>query len=258
MVRHLLVVLTASCSMLFAVGCGGDEEAVSDEENSQVETAEMVPAGSAEVEGTIRFEGTPPERQRINQARECEELHEEPVLTDNIVVNEGGTLRNVFVYVKEGLEGQSFPAPEEPVVLDQENCMYEPHVFGMQTGQTLRILNSDPLQHNIHALPEENRPFNYSTPMEGMEREATFRTPEVMVRIKCDVHPWMEAWAGVLNHPYYSVTGDEGTFSLENLPAGQYTIEAWHEEYGTQTQSVTVGEDETATVDFTFSAGSPS
>lgn len=252
MVRHLLVVLTVSCLVWFSAGCGGDEE-VPGEEGLQVEeTADVVPAGSATVEGVVRFEGMPPERQRINQARECEELHEEPVLTDNVVVNDDGTLRHVFVYVREGLEGQSFPTPQEPVVLDQENCMYEPHVFGIQTGQTLRILNSDPLQHNIHALPEENRPFNYSTPMEGMEREATFRTPEVMVRIKCDVHPWMLAWAGVVAHPYFDTTGDEGAFSLENLPAGQYTIEAWHEEYGTQTQTVTVGEDETATVDFTF------
>lgn len=131
--------------------------------------------------------------------------------------------------------------------------MYAPHVFGVQVGQPIQIRNSDSFQHNIHALPETNRPFNFSQPVQGMENERTFQQPEVMVRIKCDVHGWMEAWAGVVSHPYHSTTDDEGGFNLANLPAGEYVVEAWHEEYGTQTQTVTVGDGETATVDFTFS-----
>ena len=255
-VRRTLVPAVVFCLAVFA-GCGGGDDAPAGEAEtgaaagSEAAAVEM-PAGSATVAGTVRFEGTAPERQRIRQVRECEALHEEPVLADNVVVNEDGTLKWVFVYVKEGLGDQVFPTPEEPVVLDQENCMYTPHVFGVQAGQPIRILNSDPLSHNIHALPDENRPFNFGMPNEGDERERVFREPEVMVRIKCDIHPWMLAWAGVLEHPYYGVTGDDGTFSLDELPAGDYVIEAWHEEYGTQTQNVTVGDGETQSIDFTF------
>ena len=244
-------------SLLLLAGCGGgdapDAEGAEGAATEAEPAAVQEPVGSASIAGTVRFEGTAPERQPIRQARECAELHEEPVLTENVVVNDDGTLRWVFVYVKEGLGDHTFQAPSEPVVLDQEHCMYTPHVFGVQAGQPIRILNSDPLAHNIHALPEENRPFNFGMPNEGDERVREFREPEVMVRIKCDIHPWMLAWAGVLDHPYFDTTGDGGAFSLDGLPAGEYVIEAWHEEYGTQTQTVTVGEGEAQTVDFTFS-----
>ena len=210
------------------------------------------PAGSSTVSGTINFTGTAPEQQQLNLDRECQELRDEPALSQQVVVNDDNTLRWVFVYVKEGLGDQEFGVSGEEVVLDQQGCMYEPHVIGIQAGQTLKILNSDPLLHNIHALPEQNRPFNFGMPTAGQEREQSFRVPEVMVRIKCDVHPWMESWAGVTEHPYHSVSGEDGSFSIDNLPAGDYVIEAWHERFGTQTQNVTVGDDEAATVDFSF------
>lgn len=249
-----LVVLSTVVLTILTAGCGGGGEESSAQESSEASQAAATPAGTATISGAVNFEGTAPERQPLDVNRECMETRDEPPLAENVVVNDNGTLRWVFVYVKEGLGDQSFPAPQEPVVLDQQGCMYTPHVFGVQVGQPIQIQNSDPFQHNIHALPEANRPFNFSQPVQGMENERTFQEQEVMVRIKCDVHGWMEAWAGVLPHPYYSASDDQGGYSLANLPAGEYVIEAWHEEYGTQTQTVTVGDGETATLDFTFSA----
>lgn len=235
--------------MLLLVGCGGGDTSEADE--AAETAAAQGPTGSATISGTISFEGTPPDRAQLNLVRECTEMHDEPVLAENAVVNDDGTLRWVFVYVKEGVEG-TYAAPDETVELDQEGCVYHPHVFGVQTGQPIEIINSDPLLHNIHALPEENRPFNFGMPNEGDTRERDFREEEVMVRIKCDVHPWMLAWAGVLPHPFFDTSGEDGAFSIENLPAGDYVIEAWHEEFGTQTQNVTIGDGEAQTLDFTF------
>lgn len=212
-----------------------------------------MPEGSAAISGTVHFEGTAPEREELQTNRECQDLRESPPLSQGVVVNDNETLKWVFVYIKEGLEDQSYPASQEPVTLDQQECMYSPHVFGVQTGQPILIRNSDPFQHNINAVADVNRPFNFSQPTKGMESERTFQESEVMVRIKCDVHGWMEAWAGVVDHPFHGTTGEEGSYNLDNLPAGEYVVEAWHEEYGTQTESVTVEEDETASLDFTFS-----
>jgi plastocyanin len=161
----------------------------------------------------------------------------------------------VFVYVKEGLEGRTFPVPAEPVVLDQAGCRYSPHVFGIMVGQTLEIVNSDPTLHNIHATPTAgNAEFNTGQPIQGMKTEHVFTSVEVMVPFKCDVHGWMNASVGVLNHPYYSVTAADGSFALNTLPPGTYTVEAVHERLGAQTQTVTIGETETADITFTFQA----
>lgn len=241
--------------VLLLAGCGGEEAATPDGDTdgaTETPSAATAPTGTASISGTIAFTGTSPERPRLQLDRDCTALHDEPVLAQNVVVNDGGTLKWVFVYVKEGVPEGTYATPSEPVVLDQEGCMYEPHVFGVQTNQTIQILNSDAFQHNIHALPEENRGFNQSTPNEGDRIEQSFRVPEVMVRIKCDVHGWMLAYAGVLDHPFFSTTGDDGTFNIEGLPAGTYTIEAWHETLGTQTMEVTVGDGEAATADFSF------
>ncbi len=250
-----LVLLSALSLALVVAGCGGGEEGGSEAGGTEEAAVPMAPAGTAVVTGTVNFTGTAPERKpitQINQDRECAALQQAAVYSENVVVNDNNTVKYVFVYVKEGLGDRTFPTPTEPVVFDQSGCMYKPHVFGVQAGQPIKILNSDPLLHNIHALPEKNRPFNFGMPKQGDERTQEFRTPEVMVKIKCDVHPWMGAYAGVLPHPYYSVTGDEGTFRIEGLPAGTYVLEAWHETYGTKTVNVTVGDGETQTADFSF------
>ena len=169
-------------------------------------------------------------------------------------MNDNGTLRNVFVYVKTGLEGKSYEVPSEPIVVDQNGCHYNPHVQGMMAGQGIKILNSDDTLHNIHAQPTINKPFNVAMPKYLKEREETFTEPEIMVPIKCDVHSWMSSYVGVVANPFFAVTGKDGAFDLSKLPAGTYTLEAWHEKYGTQTQQVTVGDGESQEISFTFSA----
>jgi hypothetical protein len=168
------------------------------------------------------------------------------------LINDNGTLRNVFVYVKTGLEGKVFPPPRTPVILDQHGCAYQPRVLGMQARQPLLIRNSDDTLHNVHAMPTRSKEFNVGQPNKGMETTRTFTTPEVMVKFKCDVHPWMAAYIGVLDHPYFAVTGADGDVRIPELPPGTYEFEAWHETYGTKTQRVTLAPGETKELTFTF------
>jgi plastocyanin len=181
----------------------------------------------------------------------CKAAHATPVYTQEVEINQNGTLKDVFVYVKEGVTG-NYPAPTTPVELDQEGCQYHPHIFGIQAGQPLKIVNSDGTLHNIHALPKTNAEFNIGQPFKGMSTLKTFEKPEMPVRFKCDVHKWMGAYVGVMSHPFFSVTNDQGTFEIKNLPPGTYTIEAWQEKYGPQTQTVTISGAESKTVDFSF------
>ena len=184
----------------------------------------------------------------------CASLHVEPVYAETVVVNDNGTLRNVFVYVKSGLEERTFSVPGEPAGIDQKGCHYEPHVLGIQTGQELEIRNSDATLHNVHSLAQNSKPFNLGMPIQGMKLKKKFENSEIMAKFKCDVHPWMNAYIGVLDHPHFSVSGSDGAFEISDLPAGDYVVEAWHEKYGTQEQTVTVTEAEPVVVEFMFQA----
>ena len=218
-------------------------------------TSPVDPATAATVTGKAMFTGAAPENAPILMDAEpvCQDKYPDGAFEETILVN-NGALENVFVYVKEGLGDLKFPIPSEPVVLDQQGCRYHPHVFGIQAGQDLIIRNSDGILHNIHPMPEINRSFNLGQP-KAMDSTKQFDKAEVMIRIECDVHDWMLGYAGVLEHPYFSVTSADGAFSLPNLPPGTYTIEAWHEKYGAQTMQVTVGAKETKDIEFTFSGG---
>ena len=158
------------------------------------------------------------------------------------------------MFFKEGLEGRSFPAATDVLTINQQGCRYTPHVFGMQVGQTLQIVNSDPTLHNIHATPSVNDEFNMGQPIQNMTFERTFDSAEVMVPFKCDVHGWMNAYVGVLDHPYFATTALDGLFDISSLPPGDYIVEAWHEALGTQTQNITVTTGGTTEVSFTFTA----
>ena len=214
-------------------------------------------ADSASISGKATFEGTAPKAKKIKTDADpkCAEMHaDSPLMSEEVVVNPDGTLKNVFVYVKSGLEGKTYDTPKTPVTIDQTGCHYVPHVFGMMVKQPLKIVNSDDTLHNIHAMPTKSTEFNVGEPNKDMAVTRTFAEPEIMVHFKCDVHPWMSAYVGVLNHPFYSVTGDNGTFSLKGLPAGDYEVAAWHEKYGEQVQKIKVGDGEAKTVDFKFKA----
>ena len=210
--------------------------------------------GGGTISGKVKFTGTKPAMPKIDMTEEpkCKAKYTAAPPTDEaVIVNANGTLADVFVYVKSGLPASyTAPAPAGPVTLDQDGCRYHPHVLGIMVGQTLAIKNADGILHNIKAKAVKNRPFNVSQPT-SMTTPRTFTAPEVMIPLECNVHGWMHAWLAVLPHPFYAVTGADGSFSLKGLPPGTYTIEAWHEKYGTQTATVTV----TAgpkTADFTF------
>jgi len=214
-------------------------------------------ADSASITGKVSFDGTPPKPKKIKMDADpqCAAMHaDSPAFYEDVVVNDNGTLKNVFVYIKSGLPaGKTYETPKEPVTINQKGCHYEPHVFGMMAKQLLLIKNSDDTLHNIHAMPTINEEFNKGQPSGSPDLKRTFTKPEVMVHFKCDVHPWMSAYVGVLDNPFYSVTGNDGTFSLKDLPAGEYEVVAWHEKYGEQSQKVKVGEGEAKTSDFKFS-----
>ena len=210
----------------------------------------------ATITGTIKFTGAKPVMAKIDMSDEpvCKAKYQAPPTKEDVVVSANGSLANVFVYVKAGLPATyKAPAATAPVVLDRDGCRYHPHVFGLLVGQTLSIKNSDGIAHNIKAKGVKNRPFNISQP-NTMTTPRTFTASEVMVPLECNVHGWMKASVGVLPHPFFAVSGTDGSFKISGLPPGTYTIEAWHERYGTQTATVTVAGAQAKTQDFTFAA----
>lgn len=249
--------LAACAAAALVIACGGGNQ---NQQQNSAPAATSAPAAravdpgtAATVTGKVKFEGNRPAPQPIKLSSDpyCQKANP-GLTTETEVVGADGAVGNVFVYVKDGLGNRTFPAPSEPVVLDQKGCHYTPHVLGIQIGQPLQIVNSDDTLHNVHGLPKVNKEFNQGQPIQGMKMTHTFSTKEVMVPFKCDVHGWMNAWIGVLDHPYYTVTSADGSFSLKGLPPGTYTVEAWHEKFGTQTQTVTVAEKESKDVQFTF------
>ena len=242
--------------MAAAVACGGGDAGGGDAPAATAAPAAPAfdAASAGNLSGMVMLDGELPaaEELRMNSDPVCAMSATNTMSSTYIGGN--GHLGNVFVYVKEGLEGQSFPAATDAVSLNQEGCRYTPHVMGIRVGQTFEIVNSDPTLHNIHASPSMNDEFNMGQPIQGMKFERTFETAEVMVPFKCDVHGWMNAYIGVMDHPYFAVTGEDGMFDISSLPPGDYVLEAWHEALGTQTKNVTVATGQTAEVSFTFTA----
>ena len=251
--------ILVSLTIALLVSCSGPTEPREAAETPPPEPAlfEVDPSTAASITGKAAFRGTKPVRKPINMAGEeadCLKAHDSPPLDEEVIVNDNGTLRNVFVYVKTGLEGKEFAPVEGAVQIDQRGCVFRPHVFGIRTGQTLEVINSDPFSHNIHPVPKNNREWNQQQAPGSGNLERTFPRPEVMIPIKCNIHSWMRAYAGVVDHPYFAVSGEDGAFELNNLPPGNYTIEAWHEKYGIQQQQLTLAASQAGAVEFTFPA----
>jgi len=246
------------------VACGGGEPSNKSAEPSSpagTPSGEKVDTSKAgNVTGTVTVDGAVPKNDAIKMNADpvCVKENKDPQFqTTYVVGSDGKSLGNVFVYVKDGLGNYVYDTPTDKATIDQKQCRYHPHVFGMRVNQPLEIVNSDPTLHNIHAIPKNNSEFNNGQPIQGMKMTHTFSKPEVMVPFKCDVHGWMNAYVGVLDHPYFAVTKDDGKFELKDVPAGTYTVTAWHEKLGTQDQKVTLGEKESKEVNFTFKSAGP-
>jgi len=217
-------------------------------------TVDAATAGA--VTGHAVFQGTPPAPEALKGITDpaCQKALGPSPTSDAVIVGQGGGLKNVFVYVKSGLDPDfSFMTPGVPVVLDQRGCLYAPKVLGVRVGQPLDVLNSDTTIHNVHGVPFANDEFNKGETA-GMKITQTFSKPEIMVKIKCDVHPWMVSYVGVMSHPFFAVSGADGAFIVRSLPPGKYTLAAWHETFGTKTAEVTVGPRQTQNVTITFTA----
>ena len=210
---------------------------------------------ASSVTGTVTFDGKAPALRPLAMDADpaCAKKHTGPVANEMLALGSGNTMGNIMVWVSKGLAaGKTWPAPKTPVVIDQKGCQYLPHVMGIMVGQPYKILNSDGILHNIHTLPVINPSFNRGMPATVKEATTTFPKPEAMFHIKCDVHPWMSAYMGVYTHPFFSVTGTDGKYTISGLDPGTYEITAWHEKLGTQTASITVGANDAKTQNLKF------
>ena len=244
---HLIGVLALTVGLL-AAACGGS--------TPERPAATAKADGPGSITGKITFDGEPPVRTPVKMAADPNCKPGPESLSETQIVSSDRGLKNVFVYVKDGLGNAVYETPATPIVLDQVGCRYEPHVFGVFAGQPVEIKNSDPTLHNVHAIPKNNEEFNFGQQdAKAPIVTKTFTKPEIGVSFRCDVHGWMRSYANVVTHPFFAVTKDDGSFEIKGLAPGTYTIEAWHERLGTQTQQVTISEGSPSVMAaFTFKA----
>jgi hypothetical protein len=249
-------VLAAVCAIASLAACGSDTSKSAKPGTPAPDAKKVDPGTAATVTGKVVLEGAPPAPTNIKTESDpaCAEGNKDGLKSETFVVDNGG-LENVFVYIKDGLGNKYiFDTPTEPVKLDQKGCHYVPHVVGVRTTQPLEIINGDSTMHNVHGRPDANREFNFGQAVAGMKNDVTFTVPEVLIPFKCDVHSWMYAYVGVVDNPYFAVTGNGGKFELKTIPPGTYTVEAVHEKLGHQSQQVTLGEKDSKEITFTFKA----
>jgi plastocyanin len=214
------------------------------------------PAAAGRISGHVRLSGAPPGNPIIRMGMDprcAQATRGKRVVQETVLTSADGGLANTFVYLA-GAFPQA-PPPAAVVTIDQQSCIYRPRVVGARVGQTIEFRNGDQTLHNVHSLSAAANAFNIGQPVKGQVFTFRLQSEEVMLRIKCDVHRWMAAYVGVVDHPYFAVSGDGGLFSIDAVPAGHHTIRAWHERYGLLTRTIDVAGGETASADFTYSGG---
>jgi hypothetical protein len=250
----ILVVLSNHC------GSPSNATAAVPDETASAKTSQKAgsPAAGAtrgvKLSGRVAYRGSPPARRVINMTKDakCRDLHGDmPVLDEDLIVS-GGGLKNVFVRIQRGAPKINYAVPEKPAVLNQEGCMFRPRVQGVRVGQRLLIGNGDPVTHNVRSFPVLNPAFNFGQPPNTNSRERIFEKAEREIELQCDFHLWMHAYIFVMEHPFFNVSKDDGTYAIDDLPPGEYTLEAWHEKLGKQRKTVTVGADDLVDVNFSF------
>jgi Carboxypeptidase regulatory-like domain len=253
---YRLALLGAFAFSLVLTGCGGK---VKNEAVAPL-APPVDPATAASITGRVTFEGTPPVLHPIDMSANpaCMQANPKPMIPTTVVRGANGGLADVVVYVKSGLGHYRYLAPQTPVVLDQKNCMYEPHVLALMVSQPFEVTNGDPTIHNVLVMARNNDRWGSSQPVGSAPVKSTFELPEFAIPILCDIHPWMRAYVFVFDQPHFAVTSKDGDFALKNLPPGTYTIEAWHEQNKTLDQTVTLAPKESKSISFTFRANAQS
>ena len=252
--RHWLCL---ACMAALPAGCSrAPSRPIRKEEKASVAVSyfKVDPATAGAIFGSIEYVGRRPPRKAIDMSGDpaCVEAHHGKAYDESLLVGSKGGLANAFVYIKSGLEGKTFETPSAPARIDQRGCWFEPRVLGLETNQPLQISNSDPVTHNIHPVAQSNREWNHSQGPGEPPITRRFPRPEVMIPVKCNTHSWMHCFIGVVEHPYFAVSGTDGTFAIRNIPPGDYVLEAWHEKLGTQQLKVTVAPSGQPKVSFTF------
>jgi plastocyanin len=259
MAKRSLAVILISASVILTAGCRktGVPGEGSNTGSPAATYTQIDLNTSGTITGTIKFAKKAPPRIEIDMAQDpaCS-LSSDPNYSEQYMVKDG-KLQNVFVYVKDGLGNKIYPAPSTPVQLDQKGCRYVPHVIGVMIGQPVEFTNSDPTMHNIHTTAETpaNPEIDISQPPKGGTTQKVFAKPELMIPVRCNNHPWMNAFINVSPNPFYAVSDENGNFTIRGLPPGTYTLVADHEVLGQQTTQVTVESKQTATADFTYGTG---
>ncbi len=242
---------SAIAALLVLIGCGGGGESGS--ERRAATPLDRTTTGT--ITGTVLFQGPVPAMGTLPVGAEpvCGAQHDGPVPTGDALVHDG-RVENAFVYIKSGLGDRVFAVPSTAVTIDQKGCVYHPHVAGAQVDQPIEFVNSDPILHNVHGTPGDSSPWNFGMSIQGSRRTVKIPKPDVMVDVRCDVHPWMHAYLGVVDHPYFGVTGADGRFTFADVPPGDYTLAAWHERFGTRETKVTLAAHDTKDVSFSYTS----